>query len=870
MFFENKKHKVVPSYSLVPSDDKSLLIVNSGMAPMKKFFLGQAKPVSDRVVTCQKCIRTPDIERVGKTSRHGTFFEMLGNFSFGDYFKKEAIFWAWEFITEDLKLPLDRLYVSVYFDDDESFDIWHKAIHIPADRIVRLGKEDNFWEIGSGPCGPCSEIYFDRGESYGCDNPDCFVGCDCDRYVEFWNLVFSQYNNDGAGNYTLMDKPNIDTGMGLERLACILQNVDNLFEIDSVRKIIDTVASMADLSYKQDEKVDISLRVITDHIRSVVFMIGDGIVPSNESRGYVLKRLLRRACIHGKNIGLDKLFLYKLVKVVAEQNRSVYPEIFDKLSYIENVVKSEESLFRKTIRNKIDFLNQLIAEAGLIDKSGERIFSGEKAFVLYDTFGFPIELTKEILAEKGIELDEAEFYRYMEDQKNKARSSRKNSSNFGENEDIDMYIPKEATIFEGYENTSCESKILNIVNESKIVESAVEGDVVDIILDRTVFYAEGGGQVGDIGTIVFGSNVVEVLDCKKNINSVYFHRCRVLKGNFNVSDSVKCMVDCNIRDSVKKNHTCAHILQFVLRDILGDGIHQAGQYVDSEKIRFDFTYFDSLTADQIKKVEQDVNKYISMALEVKISEMPIAQAKEKGAIALFGEKYGEVVRVVDISNTSVEFCGGTHVSNTIEIGLFKIISENSVASGTRRIEAVTSTKVLDLVVRYEKILSKCCKIFKVSNIADIQKKCKSLNQELKQKDDLIAKLNQTLASNKMETIFENAENISGIRVTYASFSRINGDTLRTMGDIVKQESPNMVAVLSSINEGKGILLAVCGKEAVKAGANAGAIIKEVTSLLGGKGGGRADSAMASVSEIFKIDEVLTQLSSIVQKMISFK
>lgn len=865
-FFENKNHIIVPSYSLVPQGDKSLLLINSGMAPMKKFFLGQSKPLSSRIVTCQKCIRTPDIERVGKTSRHGTFFEMLGNFSFGDYFKFEAISWAWEFITKDIKLPLDRLYISIYLDDDEAFEIWNKKIGISSDRIVRLGKSDNFWEIGSGPCGPCSEIYYDRGEEYKCDNPNCFVGCDCDRYVEFWNLVFSQYNSDGNGSYDPMDNPNIDTGMGLERLACIIQGVDNLFEVDTINRIIDNIASKANVKYKENEKIDISLRVIADHIRSVTFMISDGVIPSNESRGYVLRRLIRRACVHGKKIGINEPFLYKIADIVIEENKDTYPELSSKHSYIKGIIEKEEENFTRTIDKGIEILNQLIDKTNNFNNK-EKMFSGKNAFLLYDTYGFPIDLTKEILEEEGLNINLKEFESLMEQQKDRARNSRKSLINFGTNSDIDLILPKTATLFEGYENLNVESKIICIIKDNIAVDSITKGDKVTIILDRTSFYAEGGGQVGDIGFIQSNENKLKVLDCKKNSSSVHFHICEVISGQFNVGDNVLCSVDKKYRDDIKKNHTAAHLLHFALREVLGNSVHQAGQYVDNERIRFDFSYFNSLNNDQIKQIETIVNELIIKSTKLNIFETSIDDAHEKGAMALFGEKYGDKVRVVDVAGSSIELCGGTHVDNTIEIGLFKIISENSISSGVRRIEAVTSLQVLNMLDNYIKNLSDCCLEFKISNFSDLKNKCKSLINEMKQKDSIIQKLNDHIAQTQSYYLFKDAEIVSGLKVSYASFNRVDTNTLKAMGDKLKEKDSSVVAILSSVSEGKGTLVAVCGKDAIKAGVDANTIIKEIAALLGGKGGGKKDMAMAGTTNIFKIDEALSQLTSIVQKAI---
>ncbi|MDD6235754.1 MAG: alanine--tRNA ligase [Clostridiales bacterium] len=861
-FYESKGHLRLNSYPLIPQGDKSLLLINSGMAPMKKFFLGQETPPRKRVTTCQKCIRTPDIERVGKTSRHGTYFEMLGNFSFGDYFKHEATAWAWEFITKELELPVDRLWISIYENDDETFDIWTKEIGIPADRIVRLGKEDNFWEIGSGPCGPCSEIYFDRGEEFGCGKPDCGVGCDCDRFVEFWNLVFSQFNSDGNGNYAPMEHPNIDTGMGLERLACIMQQVDNLFEVDTVQNIMKHISQIAGVTYKEDEKTDVSLRVITDHIRSTTFMIADGVTPSNEGRGYVLRRLLRRAARHGRLLGIDEPFLYQVVDTVVKENEIAYPELLQKKEFIKKVIQTEEENFNSTIGKGMELLNQLIDRFESHEFSDNRL-PGEQVFKLYDTFGFPIDLTKEILSEKNIELDESGFIQLMEQQKERARAAR---SKIGWSDDNEYMLTDADSVFVGYDTLEAEGEVIALGVNSERVEQADEGDKIAISLSKTPFYAESGGQLGDKGIMQNKFCKIEIYDCKKTNSGQFIHFGKIVSGNISQGQRITATVNKELREATMRNHTCAHLLQKALRDTLGDHVHQAGQQVDPYRLRFDFSHFNAMTKEELQQVEIAVNKQILAAVPVTITEKNIEEAKAMGAMALFGEKYGNIVRVVDVNGYSVELCGGTHVDNTAKIGLFKIISESSVASGIRRIEAVTGSGVLTLVNDINGLLNKVASVFKVSNPAELVAKGEAIHNEIKAKDAELAALNAEIADMKMNILEDSTVDINGVRVVSASFNSVKPDTLRMMGDKIKEKAPKMVAVIASIVDGKGTMIAVCGKEAIEKGAHAGLIIKEIAALAGGKGGGRPDSAMAGVSEIFKIDEALAQLPSVVQKL----
>ena len=866
-FFESKGHTRLPSYPLVPQNDNSLLLINSGMAPMKKFFLGQETPPNKRVTTCQKCIRTPDIEQVGKTSRHGTFFEMLGNFSFGDYFKVEATAWAWEFITQVLKMPTDKLWISIYEDDDEAFDIWTQKVGIPPERIVRLGKEDNFWEHGSGPCGPCSEIYFDRGEEHVCGSPDCKVGCDCDRFMEFWNLVFSQFDSDGNGHYERMDHPNIDTGMGLERLACILQGVDNLFEVDTVQNIMKHISKIAGVTYKEDPKTDVSLRVVTDHIRSTVFMVGDGVLPSNEGRGYVLRRLLRRAARHGRLLGIGKPFLYQVVDTVVQENEKAYPELREKQDYIKKVIRVEEESFAKTIDKGMELLNQLIDKIDRPDFDGGRVLSGEQAFKLYDTFGFPIDLTREIIGERSIQVDEDEFMRLMEQQRTRARQARLKGEQSSWSDDSIAFLPDTPTEFVGYDQLECETKILALIVDGEERQTVNEGETATIVLEKTPFYAESGGQVADNGVIVSGSHRIQVMDCQKTASKHYLHTGTVTAGSFAVGQAVTARADEMIRQAVMRSHSCAHLLQAALRSVLGDHVHQAGQLVEADRFRFDFSHFNPMTNEELAEVELQVNRAILSALPVRVFETDIDSARKMGAMALFGEKYGDIVRVVDMDGYSIELCGGTHLTNTAQVGLFKITSESSAAAGVRRIEAVTGMRVLTLIKDANQTIRHAAEALKVSNAQELVGRCGSLMAELKEKDKEIDRLTQKIADTQLENMFENAQAVNDVPVISAVLNGAKTDGLRAIGDKIREREPKMIAVLASIRDGKGTLLAVCGKEAIAKGAHAGNIVREIAALAGGKGGGRPESAMAGVPEIFKIDEALAQLPSVVQKMV---
>lgn len=864
-FFEGKEHTRLPSASLVPQGDKSLLLINSGMAPLKKYFLGQAVPPNKRVTTCQKCIRTPDIERVGKTSRHGTYFEMLGNFSFGDYFKKEAIEWAWEFFTKVLEIPEEKLYVSVYLEDDEAYDLWTKHMGVAESHMTRLGKEDNFWEHGSGPCGPCSEIYFDRGEGKGCGSPDCAVGCDCDRFVEVWNLVFSQFDSDGKGNYTPMPKPNIDTGMGLERLACVMQEVDNLFEVDTVQNIMKHVSDIAGVVYRNDDKTDVSLRVITDHIRSTTFMVGDGVIPSNEGRGYVLRRLLRRAARHGRMLGVYEPFLYKVCETVINENLSAYPELLEKKEYISKIIRIEEENFLRTVDKGAELLNEIMKK--IIADGKSSVLSGDDAFKLSDTYGFPLDLTIEIAQEKGIKVDEERFKELVQEQKEKARADRasKVGSSWKANKEVE--IKAEKTVFTGYASFSEEAKVVAVIKDGKPAESISEGEEGIIVLDKTPFYAESGGQVGDTGEIS-GNGLFVVADTRKTDLGHFLHIGCMENGKLSVGDKVSADIDADKRYAVMRNHTSAHLLQAALRSVLGEHVHQAGQLVNPERCRFDFSHFSAMTEKEINEVENIINRKILEAVPVNTTEMSVDEAKKSGAMALFGEKYGNVVRVVSVDSFSKELCGGTHVDNTSKIGLFKILSESSVAAGVRRIEAVTGEGVLELLDNYKDMIAKSSSALKLANMHELPERCAAVMGELKEKDRKIEKLNQQMAGNQVNGLFENAKDIDGIKVISALLNGTTPETLRQIGDQIKDRSEDVVAVFAGVTEDKGTFYCVCGKNAVSKGAHAGKIVQRVAAVTGGKGGGRPDGAMAGIGKNYMIDEALVALDSIVKDMLS--
>ncbi len=857
-FFESKKHTRLPSFSLVPQGDKSLLLINSGMAPLKKYFLGQAVPPNTRVTTCQKCIRTPDIERVGQTARHGTFFEMLGNFSFGDYFKIEAIQWAWEFFTSVLEMPADKLYVSVFENDDEAYDLWTKEIGIAADHMVRLGREDNFWEHGSGPCGPCSEIYFDRGAEKGCGKPDCKVGCDCDRYVEVWNLVFSQFDSDGNGNYTEMEHKNIDTGMGLERLACVMQGVDNLFEVDTIQNIMKHVCRIAHVTYNDDEKTDVALRVITDHIRSSTFMISDGVMPSNAGRGYVLRRLLRRAARYGRLIGIEKPFLFEVAETVIQENVSAYPELKEKKAYICRIIEEEEKTFAKTVDKGFDMLMGILEQR---KANGSSVVSGEDAFKLSDTYGFPIDLTEEIAAEQGYTVDRTRFTELVNEQRSRARADR--MSKVGSSwADGGIQIDAQVTKFTGYTSLKEEAEIVAICRDGQLVDAAAEGEDVILLLNKTPFYAESGGQIGDSGMISTPESTFAVETTSKTEDGHYLHIGSIVEGALHVGDKVSAKVDAEKRAKIMRNHTAAHLLQAALRVVLGDHVHQAGQLVSDTRCRFDFTHFAAMTAEEIKAVEAMVNDKIMDAIPVVTQELPIAEARKIGAMALFGEKYGDIVRVVSAEDYSVEFCGGTHVDNTAKLGLFRILSESSVASGVRRIEAVTGTGVLEQLASYEQIMTDAAKVMKLGSFRDLAAHCASLVADNKEKDRQIEALNQKISDAKMAAIFDNAKEIAGVKMVSAMLSSISPQLLRQMGDTIKAMNEPVIAVLASVTGEKGSLLCSCSAAAREKGAHAGKIVQRIAAITGGKGGGKPDSSMAGIGKTYMVDEALMALDSI--------
>ena len=870
-FFEGKGHLRLDSFPLVPKDDPSLLLINSGMAPMKKWFLAQEEPPRHRVTTCQKCIRTPDIERVGITARHGTFFEMLGNFSFQDYFKEEVIPWAWEFLTSDewMAIPKDKLHISVYEEDDEAYDIWTKKVGIAPDHMVRLGKEDNFWEHGSGPCGPCSEIYFDRGPEYGCGKPTCGVGCDCDRYMEIWNLVFSQFDADGKGHYERLARPNIDTGMGLERLACVMQGVGNLFEVDTVQSVLHHVEHIAGKTYGADAKDDISIRVITDHIRSCTFMVSDGILPSNEGRGYVLRRLLRRAARHGRMLGIRRPFLVELAETVIQSSESAYPELREHDAYIKKVIGTEEANFARTIDAGITILNNMIDG---LEKAHEHLLKGLDVFKLNDTFGFPLDLTKEIAAEQGIDIDEEGFHTEMKKQKERARAERLKKNISGWSEDLFGSLNTEPTVFTGYETLNDTGVVVALSDEETLTDAIATDEQakedVLVVLDKTPFYAEMGGQVADQGVLTSADCSLRVLDVKKTPKGYYVHTCVLESGIVKVGDHLTAKVDKEYRMAVCRNHTATHLLQAALREVLGDHVHQAGSYQDGEITHFDFTHFSAVTADELARVEKIVNDRIFDAMDVTVKEMPIDEAKKLGAMALFGEKYGKVVRVVDIEGWSTEFCGGTHVRNTAQIGCFKIVSESSVAAGIRRIEAVTGKNLLLRANKQETMLHTVAAALKANNVAGLPARAEAVMAEnkvmSKELDDMKAKI----AASKVTSLFDDAEEVGGVKIASAYFTGTSGDTLRGMCDTVRDKAVNpVVAVLVGKAEDKITMAVTVNKMAQEKGLKAGVLVKEISAIAGGKGGGKPDFAMAGLKDESKIDEALAAVKGIVEKQL---
>lgn len=864
-FFESKGHLKMKSFSLVPHNDNSLLIINSGMAPLKPYFTGQEIPPRRRVTTCQKCIRTGDIENVGKTARHGTFFEMLGNFSFGDYFKTEAIHWSWEFLTEVVGLDANRLYPSIYEDDDEAFDIWNKEIGIAPERIFRFGKEDNFWEHGAGPCGPCSEIYYDRGEKYGCGKPGCTVGCDCDRYMEVWNNVFSQFNNDGHGHYTDLIQKNIDTGMGLERLAVVVQDVDSIFDVDTLQALRNKVCKMAGVKYKEDEKQDVSIRVITDHIRSVTFMVSDGIMPSNEGRGYVLRRLLRRAARHGRLLGIQDKFLSKLCETVIEGSKDGYPELEEKKEFITKVISEEEEKFNKTIDQGLSILADM---EKALEEQNKNVLSGEDTFKLYDTYGFPIDLTKEILEEKNITIDEEGFSKCMNEQREKARKARKVSNYMGADATVyDEIDPAITSEFVGYDKLKNDSKVTVLTTEEDVVEALSEGDKGTIIVDETVFYATMGGQEGDKGYITSPEGEFKVDTTIKLKGGKIGHVGVMTKGMIKAGDTVTLLVDSEYRADTCKNHSATHLLQKALRTVLGNHVEQKGSYVDPERLRFDFTHFQSMTAEELKKVEDIVNEKIVEAIPVETKIMTIEEAKKTGAMALFGEKYGESVRVVCIDDFSKEFCGGTHVANTANIRLFKIISEAGVAAGVRRIEALTDKGVLKYYEELEKLVKEASEAAKTESV-QLVRRIHTMNDEIKALSSENEKLKAELANNALGDVSDNVVEIKGVKFVATKVDNVDMNELRNLGDKIKNEiGSGVVLVVSAIGSDKVNMIAMATDDAVAKGAHAGNLIKAVASLVGGGGGGRPNMAQAGGKNPAGIPELLKKAPNVLEEQL---
>jgi alanyl-tRNA synthetase len=840
-FFESKGHLVKSSYSLVPHNDNSLLLINAGMAPLKPYFTGQEVPPRTRMATCQKCIRTGDIENIGKTARHGTFFEMLGNFSFGDYFKHEAIHWSWEFLTEVVGLEADRLYPSVYLEDDEAFDIWNKEMGIPKDRIFKFGKEDNFWEHGAGPCGPCSEIYYDRGEKYGCGKPDCTVGCECDRYIEIWNNVFTQFENDGKGNYTTLKQKNIDTGMGLERLATVVQDVDSIFDVDTIKALRDKVCEISGKEYKKEYKWDVSIRIITDHIRSATFMISDGIMPSNEGRGYVLRRLIRRAARHGRLLGIDGMFLSDLSETVIESSKDGYPELEEKKNMIFKVLTEEENKFNKTIDTGLNILAEMEAK---ISEEGNKTLSGDDAFKLYDTYGFPLDLTKEILEEKGFSVDEEGFKKAMEVQREKARNARKTTNYMGADETVYESLDKNLTSkFVGYDKLENESEITALTTEKEVVQALAEGDNGTILVNETPFYATMGGQTGDKGIIETANGKFKVVDTIKLHGSMIGHVGYVVEGMVQVGDKVALKVYSANREAIAKNHSATHLLQKALKLVLGEHVEQAGSYVDAERLRFDFTHFQAMTKEEIAKVESIVNEQIANGLDVVTKEMTLEEAKKTGAMALFGEKYGDTVRVVSMGDFSVELCGGTHVSNTKEISYLKVISEAGISAGVRRIEALTGNGLIKHFEEMEKLLNEAAKAAK-SDAHNLTKKIHSLNDEIKSLSSENEKLKAKLANESVGDALDNVVEVKGVKLLATKVADVDMNGLRNLGDQLKEKMGGGVVVIVSTANDKANVIVMADDDAISKGAHAGNMIKEIAKCVGGGGGGRPNMAQA--------------------------
>ena len=860
-YFESKGHLRLDSFPLVPKNDPSLLLINSGMAPMKTWFTREEEPPRNRVTTCQKCIRTGDIENIGKTDRHGTYFEMLGNFSFGDYFKKEAIPFCWEFLTEVVGLEKDRLYPSIYLDDDEAFEIWNKVIGIPAEKIFRFGKADNFWEHGAGPCGPCSEVYYDRGPEHGCGQPGCTVGCDCDRYIEVWNNVFSQFVNDGEGNYTEMKNKNIDTGMGLERLACVVQNVNSLFDVDTVMNITNKVSEITHAHYGESHKTDVSLRVITDHIRSSVMMICDGILPSNEGRGYVLRRLLRRAARHGKLLGVDKPFLYEVVDTVVHENEFAYPDLREKQAYITKVIRTEEENFAKTIDGGMKIFDQLLADH---KAKGETVFSGADAFKLYDTYGFPIDLTAEMVEDEGMTLDREGFDHEMEEQRVRARKAREALGDLGW-AGIEFGSDMPATEFVGYDHTSiADAKVLALVVENELAEAVMPGVEAIVVLDKTPFYAEMGGQVADHGVITAGDAKFEVTNVLKNKGGKFMHYGKVLSGQFRVGDTVTASIDVDRRKAIMRAHSATHLLDAALKKVLGDHVHQAGSLVEPDRLRFDFTHFEAITPEQLSEIDRLVNDAILEGYPVVTEVLPIEEAKKKGAVAMFGEKYGDVVRVVEMGDFSMEFCGGTHLDNSAKAGPFRIKSESSVASGVRRMEATTGRLSLESMEKSHGVLSKAAQFFKAAP-SELLERLEQQAGEMKQLRQALEKFKSEASLGEAKQFLAAAKTVKGLHVLTATREGLDANALRKMGDFLRDKDPAVVGVLASISGEKITFLTVCGREAVAKGVKAGDLVKMVSGICGGKGGGKPDSAMGGGSDLLKVDDALAAVDDFVSE-----
>ena len=865
-FFESKDHYLKESASLVPQNDKSLLLINSGMAPLKNYFAGVEVPPSVRMTTCQKCIRTGDIENVGKTARHGTFFEMLGNFSFGDYFKEQSISWGWEFVTQHLNIPEEKVWVTVYEEDDEAFGIWENQIKIPKERIVRLGKDDNFWEIGIGPCGPCSELYFDRGEEYGCDNPDCKPGCDCDRYLEFWNHVFTQFNRDEEGNYGQLEHKNIDTGMGLERMACIMQGVDTIFDVDTIKHILNTVEKMANVEYGKGGKTDVSIRIITDHIRAVSFLVADGVLPSNEGRGYVLRRLLRRAARHGKLLGIKENFLYKLVDEVIKVSGEAYPELVEKESYIKKVIRIEEEKFNETIEQGMEILASYIVD---LKKNGETTLSGENAFKLYDTYGFPIDLTQEILEEEHLSIDEEAFNGEMNKQRERARSARGNMDGESWKEDpLSKLDSSVASTFEGYFELENSGIIKAIVKDNELVDSAVAGDKVIVVLDKTTFYPEGGGQAGDAGLLVNKNEdiVVEVIDTKKGANNTIKHIGIVKSGMINTGEKLSTIVDKEIRMASARNHSATHLLHKALKEVLGEHVNQAGSLVTSERLRFDVTHFEAITKEELKVIEEKVNDVILESLNITCENMSINDAKNKGAMALFGEKYGDEVRVVSMGDYSIELCGGTHLTNTSQIGMFKILSEGGVAAGVRRIEAITGRAVYNYLKEKEEIISNVCSNLKTKEDS-LSQKVTSLIEENKSLSKELHDMKTKMSLQAVDSVLDSKLDVNGVNLVTTKFEGMDMNTLKEVADNLRDKLVSGVVVLANTTDDKLNLVATATKDAVDKGVHCGNIVKSIAQIAGGKGGGRPNMAQAGAPDVSKVDEALNHASEVLKSQV---